>query len=362
METNPNSNQNMDRTLLAISTQKSAGTALLLTFLFGPLGMLYSTIPGAIIMIILSLPLALFTLGFSLLITWPICMIWAAIAARNKTTIRREIINYSLLVLPFLLTNASTEAQQILNNTNIIQLHKKQISKELIVEIIKKSGGNYNLSVDSIIYLKTSGVPNEVINEMLLSGTTSTPHTTNIKSNNKLLPGIYFVEDGNQNYKKMYPTVSSQSKSGGYLLTAMTYGIAKSKSKASVRGTESPLKIYNEQPKFMFVFNNEYENAKDIIASYFNQASSPNEFMLLQMTKRTNSREFVTGSANSFSHSTGVDEKVVAQFEIKDLGNGAFEVSPTKNLEAGEYCFMFAGSVPNVYSAQATKVYDFSIR
>lgn len=179
METNPNSNQNMDRTLLAISTQKSAGTALLLTFFFGPLGMLYSTIPGAIIMILLSVPLALFTLGFSLLITWPICMIWAAVAARNKTTIRREIINYSMLLLPFLVVNSSTKAQQNLNNTSIIQLHKKQISKELIVEIIKKSGGTFNLSVDSIIYLKTIGLSNEVINEMLNSGTTPTINSVN---------------------------------------------------------------------------------------------------------------------------------------------------------------------------------------
>jgi hypothetical protein len=72
--------------VVVVSATKSMGISILLTFLFGPLGMLYSTIPGAIIMAIISLPVALLTVGFGLLITWPICIIWgaAATSAHNK--------------------------------------------------------------------------------------------------------------------------------------------------------------------------------------------------------------------------------------------------------------------------------------
>ena len=63
---------------------KSVGAALVLTFLFGPLGLLYVSILGGIIFLILSLVAAIFTLGLSLLISWPISMIWAAIAASNQ--------------------------------------------------------------------------------------------------------------------------------------------------------------------------------------------------------------------------------------------------------------------------------------
>jgi hypothetical protein len=66
-----------------IRTQKSVGAALALTFFFGPLGMLYSTISGGIIMLIISGIVALFTLGFGLLIVWPICIVWAVVAANN---------------------------------------------------------------------------------------------------------------------------------------------------------------------------------------------------------------------------------------------------------------------------------------
>jgi hypothetical protein len=71
--------------------QKSVGVALLLTFLFGPLGMFYSTVSGAVIMLIVSVVLAMFTLGISFFITWPICMIWGAVAANsyNNTIVTR---------------------------------------------------------------------------------------------------------------------------------------------------------------------------------------------------------------------------------------------------------------------------------
>jgi len=62
---------------------KSPGIAILLTILLGPLGMLYSTILGAVIMTLATLVVIIITYGLGLLITWPICIIWAAIAASN---------------------------------------------------------------------------------------------------------------------------------------------------------------------------------------------------------------------------------------------------------------------------------------
>ena len=60
---------------------KSVGLALLLTFFFGPLGMLYSTVTGGVVMFFVSLFVGFFTLGIGLLVTWPICIVWAMVAA-----------------------------------------------------------------------------------------------------------------------------------------------------------------------------------------------------------------------------------------------------------------------------------------
>ena len=63
---------------------KSVGVAFLLTFLFGPLGMFYSTVSGALIMCLVTLLAAAGTAGAALFITWPICIIWGCVAASNQ--------------------------------------------------------------------------------------------------------------------------------------------------------------------------------------------------------------------------------------------------------------------------------------
>lgn len=71
------------QTVVIVGKQKSVGVAFLLAFLFGPLGLLYASVVGGIVMMIVSALVAIVTLGFGLLITWPVCVIWAIIAANN---------------------------------------------------------------------------------------------------------------------------------------------------------------------------------------------------------------------------------------------------------------------------------------
>ena len=67
-----------------VATTKSPGIAILLTILFGPLGMLYSTVGGGCLMTIIAVILAILTFplgGIGAIIIWPICIIWGALAA-----------------------------------------------------------------------------------------------------------------------------------------------------------------------------------------------------------------------------------------------------------------------------------------
>lgn len=74
----------MENNTIIVKSQKSAGTGALLGFLFGPLGMLYSTITGAIVMFFVTGIVAFFTVGFGLILTQPICAIWAYVAINKK--------------------------------------------------------------------------------------------------------------------------------------------------------------------------------------------------------------------------------------------------------------------------------------
>jgi hypothetical protein len=78
--------QVMVPTHFATVAPKSVGTALILAFLFGPLGLLYASVTGGIVMFIITLVVAIPTLGFGLLLTVPACMVWAAIATNNYNT------------------------------------------------------------------------------------------------------------------------------------------------------------------------------------------------------------------------------------------------------------------------------------
>jgi len=72
----------VNRTIV-VASKKSMGVALILTILFGPLGLLYASVPGGIILIILTLVIALITFGIGALVGWLASIIWAAIAVSS---------------------------------------------------------------------------------------------------------------------------------------------------------------------------------------------------------------------------------------------------------------------------------------
>jgi hypothetical protein len=79
-------------TVVTFAPPKSVGVAFLLTFFFGPLGMLYSTVSGALIMLGISIVGGIFvgiiTLGLAWLIwgpaIWVTSIIWGCTAASNQ--------------------------------------------------------------------------------------------------------------------------------------------------------------------------------------------------------------------------------------------------------------------------------------
>ena len=71
-----------DQKTVVVAPTKSVGIAFLLCFLFGPLGMFYSTILGAVIMIFVTIVLGVTTIVGALL-GWAISIIWGCAAASS---------------------------------------------------------------------------------------------------------------------------------------------------------------------------------------------------------------------------------------------------------------------------------------
>lgn len=73
--------------------EKSVLLAALLTLFLGPLGMLYSTAVGAIVMIVVYLAilgLSVVTLGMGSILflpAWAVCIVWGVIAAQKRNRV-----------------------------------------------------------------------------------------------------------------------------------------------------------------------------------------------------------------------------------------------------------------------------------
>jgi hypothetical protein len=68
--------------IVVLAGTKSMAAALLLAFFFGPLGLLYASVGGGILMFLVSVPVMIVTLGIGAFALLPICVIWAAVAVK----------------------------------------------------------------------------------------------------------------------------------------------------------------------------------------------------------------------------------------------------------------------------------------
>jgi hypothetical protein len=74
----------VQQTVINVGSQKSVVGAVLLALFFGPLGMLYATVPGGLVMFVVNVLVAIPTLGLGLLVTIPIGALWAGQAASSQ--------------------------------------------------------------------------------------------------------------------------------------------------------------------------------------------------------------------------------------------------------------------------------------
>lgn len=69
-----------DRHLIRARNGKSLGLAFLLTLVFGPVGLFYSSIVGGIFMVTIAIIIALVTMSWGFLLTWPLSIVWGVVA------------------------------------------------------------------------------------------------------------------------------------------------------------------------------------------------------------------------------------------------------------------------------------------
>lgn len=180
--------------------------------------------------------------------------------------------------------------------------------------------------------------------------------------------GIYIYNENAPAGSKMTmlePSVYTQGKTGGMFASAMTYGIAKIKTKAVLRGAHANARVQDPQPVFYFYFE-EQSAGLSHASTPFGGTSTPNEYTLLKFEVKGETRETVVGQANVFGASGGTDDKAVTNFTYTKLRPGVYKVVLNAALQPGEYGFMSSaggGVVAAPYGGAvatgSSRIFDF---
>lgn len=262
---------------------------------------------------------------------------------------------------------------ETMTNQEVISLTKAGLNSSLIINKIKSSKTQFDLSTDSLIALKKAGVGDDVVAAMLeaKSGKTvqaalpaAVPGQASGDPNDPMSPhsyGIYIFEDrdGAKKMTQLTPNVSAQNRTGGGFTAAVTpFGLGKVKTKANLPGRTAALQIKETKPTFYFYL--------DISSGGLNTASgipsTPNEFTLVRFNQRSDNREVTIAKTNSWGSKGGLSDEYVVALTAENLGNGIFKVTPTGDLKKGEYGFYLLNSGnSNTSAGIGSKFFDFGV-
>lgn len=271
----------------------------------------------------------------------------------------------------FMTANVKVFAQdETMSNSEVISLVKAGLNNSLIINKIRTSKTNFDLSTDSLIKLKQAGVSDDIVTAMLeaKSGKTTASGVSQAGAkgdpNDPMAPhdfGIYMYEekDGTRKMTQLAPNVSAQNRTGGLFTSGLTYGIGKVKVKANLPGNAAKMQLTTNRPTFYFYL--------DTKSGGLNTASgipsTPNEFAMIRFNVRSDNREVTIGKSNAFGAKGGLSDEYVVQFDAEDMGNGVFKVTPKIDLKNGEYGFYLINSGNSSTGASVgAKFFDFGVK
>ena len=258
-----------------------------------------------------------------------------------------------------------------LNNHSIVDLHASGLDDETIIAKIQTTEADFDRSTAALIALKKQGVSSRVITAIIGSqnrtksagntAVTTRPSASRSISANLLSvarpAGIYLSSDGQ--LRRIDFNVSGQTKTGGFLGSALSYGIAKISTKVVLQGESAQARTHDQTPTFYFYLPAAVERSG---SSSFSESSaepsSPNDFSLMRLERKAGSREARIGRGNITGFQSGVVSKDRVNITFEEARPGVFVVRPVSALSIGEYSFVMIGAG----GVSAAKFFDFSVQ
>jgi hypothetical protein len=158
------------------------------------------------------------------------------------------------------------------------------------------------------------------------------------------------------------PNSYDGSKTSNLLGSALSGGLSKAKMKAVIGGAEAAYRTTDQNVEFYFVFEKSSATLGGANNSWYAALTSPNQFKLLRLDKKSSNREVTTASVGAFSAQSGTDEKAVVRFTFVRLKAGVYRVIPKEPLPPGEYAFFPAAmGGQGTAGAGMSQIFDFGV-
>jgi hypothetical protein len=261
------------------------------------------------------------------------------------------------IVLICLLTPESLLAQETLDNAGVVALKQAGLGDTVIINKIKASKCDFDISTDGLKKLKEGGLSDDLINTII---TTAAPSTVTalpkvvvpaVVSNDPSIahePGIWVYQEQGDEHRmvKLKPEPGGQSSGWNKKSRAVLYGAA---ANLQISGNYS------------FYY---YEEAKQE-GAFAAPPMTADDFALAKMEVRQdkNVRRLAVGKEGFFGgKSSGLDPAAYVPAKVEKISDGIFQIEPVKALQHGEYCFISkAQASREAIKHSDVELYDFGV-
>ncbi len=250
-----------------------------------------------------------------------------------------------LLLMPLAPGGHAQQRDKKMTNADVIALAGAGLSDDIITaKIHAASATDFDTSVDGLKSLQAAHVSSAVIRTMIdphspAAAATQQPAATAATGSpddpdSPHSPGIYLYAVSNTGHSltELQRTSPKQTKGSGAWVSGMTYGIKKYKVRGVFEGANAPVKSSDPNPVF-------YLYAPEAQGAFGGSYIKPNDFTLMKLTQKGDTREILEGSGNIFGSTMGTDDKAKRGFTVDQLKPGVYKLTLVQALPPGEYAF-----------------------
>jgi hypothetical protein len=235
-------------------------------------------------------------------------------------------------------------AQQALDNAAVVKMSKAGLGEDLIVSMVQNQPGQYELTPDTLVSLKSDGVSEKVLAAMAAKNNAPAAAPTEAKAADPyddLEIGVYYkVGD-------VWTAVPSEQvnwKSGGVLKSIASQGIVKPDVNGRIAGGKSATELRSPM-EFIIKAPDGVEGT---------------DFQLVKMHTHSDSREFRTLTGGVI-HSSGGSARDAVKFDQARIAKRTYKITfpDTEKILTGEYGFLAPGLTASTASGSTGKAYTF---